>query len=146
MTPRWKETITAPTGTSPSDAATPASSNAISMWWTWNGWRESVSGRSNGENSTSQPSWRPIHLRSYRRAKLRQEPGRPVEIVEADHFNRAVHVTIGNADQSDSHAFAAQLHRVGVGAGRPRCAANLHRNFDGFRRLLQSLQYARVDV
>src|SRR5947207_4269084 len=45
------ETMTAPTGTSSSAMASPASSRAISICARWNGWRGSVNGRSNGSHS-----------------------------------------------------------------------------------------------
>ena len=46
-----------------------------------------------------------------------QQVGGAVDVVQRNHLDRAVHVAVGNADQSRGHAGAADLDGVGVGAG-----------------------------
>ncbi len=75
------------------------------------------------------PSGRPIRVRRDAQAKLGKQPRGPIQIVEADDFHRAVHIAIGNANQSGGDAAAGKLHGVGVSAGRARSPANLHGNF-----------------
>ena len=53
------------------------------------------------------------------------EPGYDYGYVEVNDLDWAVHVSIRNANQAGRHAVAADLNRVGVGAGRLGYAANL---------------------
>ena len=46
-----------------------------------------------------------------------EQVGGLVDVVERDHLDRAVHVAVGNADQSRRDAGAGELDGVGVGAG-----------------------------
>ena len=40
-----------------------------------------------------------------------------VDVVERNHFNRAVHVAVGEADKSDRNAGTADLQDVGIVGG-----------------------------
>ena len=59
--------------------------------------------------------------------EVRQQIGRPIDVRQRDHFDRAVHVAIRNADQARRHAAAADLDGVGVGAGGPSAGGQLVR-------------------
>src|SRR6185369_2133784 len=88
----------------------------------------------------------PIHLRRDGGAEIGQKQGGLVEVVETDDLNGAVHVSVGDANQSGGDAVPAELHGVGVGAGGARDSANLDRNLPSAGGLVQQFEDVGVDV
>src|ERR1051326_6413491 len=94
----------------------------------------------------SDASRRPIDVRGRAQAELGDEAGGAVEVVEVHHLDGTVHVAVGDADDGGGDAVAGELHDVGVGAGRPRGAADLDWDFQGAGGQLEALEDAGVDV
>src|SRR4029079_14592295 len=68
------------------------------------------------------------------------------QVVEVDDLDRAVHVAVGYTDESARDALAADLDRVGVGAGGARHSADLDGDGVRLRSLFQKVEDARTDV
>ena len=68
---------------------------------------------------------REIGVRFDAQGELGQQIGRLVDVVERDHFDGAVHVAVGDADEAGRHAAAGELDGVGVGAGAAAAGAPL---------------------
>src|SRR5262245_27711846 len=95
--------------------------------------------QTNSNLTGSQKSRRPVHRRRNPAAKVGQKSGRTLQVVEADHLYRAVHVTVGDADQGGGDAVAGQLDGVGVGPGRTWGPADLDRDLQAAGGLAQLL-------
>ena len=63
-----------------------------------------------------------------------------------DHFHRAVHVAVGDADEARGHTGTADLHGVRIGTGCLRRATNLDRNAVVVRHVFQQLHHLGVHV
>src|SRR3954452_23874303 len=88
----------------------------------------------------------PVRLRRHRSAKLGQQAGGLIQIVESTDFYWAMHVAIGDANEPHGDAFARDLNYIGIGARRSRRAAQLEGDVSGSRCRLEYFENSRTDV
>ena len=66
--------------------------------------------------------------------------------LQVDDLDRAVHVPVRDADDTDGYALPADLHDVPVRPGRPRAAGELDRDAVGGREFFEPVEHPGVDV
>ena len=89
------------------------------------------------------PSRREVTRRIDRQAEPGDQFCRLIEIVQRDHFDRAVHVPVRNADESRRHAASCQLKLSRIVAGRRGQTVDLNGDFGEGRSFHESRELGR---